>query len=354
MVNLNFRYVGFLINDTYYDFPIPIESLISEIGQPEIVSSKANTIYIWHEVGLRAFAKEKGKVDGIEVPFVKAEHRNAPRSVFSGTITISDDYDPMTYYEINKEDRVKLWPEDPYGAFAFCDVCVWYGMRDGKLESLTIRAYSEEESIDTLAVDPQFAYLEDIWTNWKGNILEFVDKQNKYYNLKPGITQEELNAVLSSSEELTLPAELINFYKGGDVYWNAVTSVFGFNVNGWIYDLLPFEKIVEEWEEVNGVIDEDEEVEEELIAEFDKKLKCRGYVNKHWIPIAEGRNGDYLLYDTDPSESGVYGQIIELQNESWQRNVVASSLKELIENEIVYTKANSDEKFEFVLENGAF
>jgi cell wall assembly regulator SMI1 len=68
------------------------------------------------------------------------------------------------------------------------------------------------------------------------------------------------------------------------------------------------------------------------------------------VPFAEGRNGDYLLYDTDPSEQGDFGQIIELQNESWQRNVVAESLEALLKNEIALIKAGKKD-FTFILES---
>lgn len=67
-----------------------------------------------------------------------------------------------------------------------------------------------------------------------------------------------------------------------------------------------------------------------------------------------GRNGDYLLIDTDPSEKGTFGQIIELQNEGWTRSVVASSLEELITQEIEIIKSEGNNRFGFIQENGKF
>ncbi|PWB22398.1 SMI1/KNR4 family protein [Flavobacterium sp. HTF] len=60
-------------------------------------------------------------------------------------------------------------------------------------------------------------------------------------------------------------------------------------------------------------------------------------------------NGDYLVYDTDPAEKGKLGQIIELQNESWERNIVADSLEELIQNEINNLKSATPQHFDFII-----
>jgi cell wall assembly regulator SMI1 len=56
-----------------------------------------------------------------------------------------------------------------------------------------------------------------------------------------------------------------------------------------------------------------------------------------------------LLYDTDPASKGKFGQIIELQNESWDRNIVADSLEELIQNEIHNLKSGKIEHFDFIV-----
>lgn len=78
-------------------------------------------------------------------------------------------------------------------------------------------------------------------------------------------------------------------------------------------------------------------------------IKTCLYANPKWIPFATGRNGDYLLYDMDPGEKGTYGQIIELQNESWKRKVIAKSFTTLIENEIELIKKGHLKKYDFIL-----
>jgi cell wall assembly regulator SMI1 len=63
------------------------------------------------------------------------------------------------------------------------------------------------------------------------------------------------------------------------------------------------------------------------------------------LPFADGDNGDYLLFDTDPSELGTYGQIILLENETWERVVIANSLEELIKSQIEKVKKENQKIF---------
>ena len=52
------------------------------------------------------------------------------------------------------------------------------------------------------------------------------------------------------------------------------------------------------------------------------------------------------------SEQEKYGQIIELQNESWERNVISSSLEDFIQINIDQLKKPDDIRYEFILDNG--
>ena len=52
------------------------------------------------------------------------------------------------------------------------------------------------------------------------------------------------------------------------------------------------------------------------------------------------------------SEQEKYGQIIELQNESWERNVISSSLEDFIQIDIDQLKKHDDIRYEFILDNG--
>ena len=52
------------------------------------------------------------------------------------------------------------------------------------------------------------------------------------------------------------------------------------------------------------------------------------------------------------SEQEKYGQIIELQNESCERSVIASSLEDFIQINIDQLKKPDDIRYAFILDNG--
>lgn len=354
MIQFDFTLRGFEINRQTYSFPIAKEELFTLFGEPEVFVGEYNDIFIWHIVGIRAFSKDRININTIEVNYKVEDYPTAVKSAFIGQLELNGEADPMEYYNNHKKERTKLWDTDDTGAFVFNDVSVWYNIREGKLSSLSLQAYEavEAETVALLMVDENYEYLEAVWYEWKKVIENRVGADNKYYNPTHGITQEQLDAVVEQLDEVELPTILVNFYKIGNVKWNAVTSAISLQVNGWDYDLLPFDKIADEWEEINELFDD--EVDECTVADYDTQLKCTGYANPKWIPFAEGKNGDYLLIDTDPSDTGTYGQIIELQNESWQRTVIAFCLEELIFREIESLEGEMTEHQQFIIDNGTF
>lgn len=52
------------------------------------------------------------------------------------------------------------------------------------------------------------------------------------------------------------------------------------------------------------------------------------------------------------SEQEKYAQIIELKNESWERNVITSSLDDFIQINIDQLKKPDDIRYTFILDNG--
>ena len=52
------------------------------------------------------------------------------------------------------------------------------------------------------------------------------------------------------------------------------------------------------------------------------------------------------------SEQKKYGQVIELQNESWEKSIIASSLEDSIQINIDQLKKSDDIRYEFILDNG--
>ncbi|MGL6034726.1 MAG: SMI1/KNR4 family protein, partial [Acinetobacter johnsonii] len=66
------------------------------------------------------------------------------------------------------------------------------------------------------------------------------------------------------------------------------------------------------------------------------------------------KNRDYIfsMLTIISSEQEKYAQIIELQNESWERNVISSSLEDFIQINIDQLKKSDDIRYAFILDNG--
>lgn len=192
--------------------------------------------------------------------------------------------------------------------------------------------------------------LSQLFTNWIDLIHKIVPEHNPYFNLTSGISEMEIEAHKTLENGLEIPVDLIHLYKIYNVKYHPVTAAFQFFINDFEYDLIPFENIKKEWEGIQNLYFGDS-LEEGNLENFDPKVNADDYANPRWIPFADGKNGDYLLFDTDPSELGTYGQIIELQNESWERNVVANSLEELFQNQIDLLQSGNSNLFEFILKN---
>lgn len=258
------------------------------------------------------------------------------------------------YLDENGEAIVQWQGDENAGDFEF--KCVKHAMykaldklkkENDEIEFENDETPTEAKTDTPLPVDEKYRHLEKCCKEWIDGVTKIVSRENDYCNLTHGITQDDIKRHVQIDESIFVPDELINFYKIQNVKYNPVTSAFSFVVNNWNYDLIPFEDIASEWEDIQDL--QFENNEELDLSQYSEKVKAGNYANPNWIPFATGRNGDYLLYDTDPSEKGTYGQIIELQNESWERNVIANSLSELIQNEINLIRNGNIEKFDFIL-----
>ncbi|MFW2124744.1 SMI1/KNR4 family protein, partial [Acinetobacter ursingii] len=125
-----------------------------------------------------------------------------------------------------------------------------------------------------LKLDTGFEYYSTLWGNWLYAIQSYVPSYNRFYNLTYGIQQHDIDEQQSLFEG-KLPTSLINFYKVHNVYWDAVTSVFQFHVNGWGYDLLPFSRLYEIWENIMELNEDFEDIDT-TDENFDIKIKCKG------------------------------------------------------------------------------
>lgn len=203
-----------------------------------------------------------------------------------------------------------------------------------------------------LDIDARFNYLIGLWNEWITAILQYVPTDNEYFNLKFGITDQERQRFMTIQGELSVPDELVAFYQIYDVDYAVIASPFSFEVAGGEYDLIPFRDIKKQWT-FNQNLNIDDEPNPEII-DFSPKVtipKGYDYASPAWIPIAEDKGGNFLLYDTQPSSQGKYGQIIELINETWERNVVADSLADLLRFQLDEIQQQGEARFEFILED---
>ncbi|UPZ15299.1 SMI1/KNR4 family protein [Flavobacterium humidisoli] len=346
MTKLELSKTGFQINNINIEFPIDITVLKQALGDFRYTKKQYNHIYTWDDQGIMAFSKEGDKVESLAVEFEVREYDYCAKSIFTGEF-IFDGQELFQYYDDNKNQLVKLFKGDRSGAFILNGISVWFDKEDGKITSLSISASEEKEKKITAPIDPEFKLFEPLWQEWISEINKIVSTNNDYYNLTEGISEEDIQEHIELEDEITIPPALINFYKVKNVNYDPVTAVFQFGVNNWSYDLIPFEDIAEEWNSIQDLQFDEEDLPEQEI-DFEK-INTNNYANPKWIPFATGRNGDYLLYDTDPASKGKFGQIIELQNESWDRNIVADSLEELIQNEIRNLKSGKIEHFDFIV-----
>lgn len=336
----------FKINTSVVSFPIPINILTDVLGASRHVTLEHNTVYTWDDLGLMAYSKNGQVVEGIVLALQPQRYEFSPKQMFSGNI-IFDGHEAVKYYTANRDKRVKLFKADTGGALVLNGTSLWFDVDDGQIQAIEVSSYEDPASISPakpLPVDLAFKYLEPLWADWITATTELVAEDNQYYNLTHGISAEDISKNTQLAE-FEMPQELLNFYKIHNVDYNAVTATYSFFINGWQYDLLPFAQIREEWLAIQDLANETIAAEHRA---YSTKVNATTYANAGWIPLAEGRNGDYLLYDTDPSKLGSVGQIIELQNEAWTREVVADSLAQLVRNDIALIK-RCEKDFSFIL-----
>lgn len=348
MTKLELSKTDFQINGTTIEFPIDITVLKQVLGDYRYTKKEYNHLYTWDNLGIIAFSKKGIKAEGLMLELKCSKYDYCAKNPFNGEF-IFDNQPLFDFYKTNKNQLVKLFKGDKSGAFVLNGISVWFSKDDDEITALDISAYEEiiKEPKTQVIVDDEFKILEPLWREWIEEINKIVSPDNDYYNLTDGITKEDIKKHSVLEDGIKIPPALQNFYKIQNVEYDAVTSAFQFLIHNWTYELIPFKDIKEEWESIQDLqFDEDDLPELEI--DFDK-LKSDNYTNPKWIPFATARNGDYLLYDTDPASKGKFGQIIELQNESWERNIVAESLKELIQNEINNLKTGKVEHFDFII-----
>ena len=140
-------------------------------------------------------------------------------------------------------------------------------------------------------------------------------------NLQPGASDEEFQ-LIENTLGVSLPEEMKSFYR----MYNGQVWQYGGNSFLRNLTLSPTFEIIENWKCIQEEFDPDDEVELDIGEEIKPVLW-----HSKWIPIAENGGGDYFCIDTDPSESGVVGQVIYYWHDWGNRSVEAKNLFEFIE-----------------------
>lgn len=141
-------------------------------------------------------------------------------------------------------------------------------------------------------------------------------------NLQPSATVEEFQ-LIESTLGVQLPEEMKSFYSvyNGQV-WDLGVEPFVRNLT-----LSPISEIINNWEFLQEEFDPDDGL---LDINYGAEVKPILW-NKKWIPIADNGGGDYLCLDTDPTEVGVFGQVLYFYHDYGNRSIEAKNLYEFIE-----------------------
>jgi cell wall assembly regulator SMI1 len=202
------------------------------------------------------------------------------------------------------------------------------------------------------------AFYAQLWQNWINAITQFVPKENKFFNLVDGITEADITTLqMKKNRKIpwTLPKSLIDFYKIHNVKgYSQFDSVFIFDIRSedYSYQLYPFDRLVELYGNMLWIQSDGDEayIPDEALPE---EVQSIHRLNHFWIPFATTGDGDYLVFDTDPTTKGTFGQIIEVTCESAETNIIAHSLEELLQIQIAKLPDSGQKLYEWYIERDA-
>ena len=86
-------------------------------------------------------------VETVDVVFEPEDYEHSPEKVFTGELLLNGT-DIKEYYINNKDKRVKLWDDDPNGAFVFNNHSLWLDIEDGVFNTVSIEAYTKRRGKD--------------------------------------------------------------------------------------------------------------------------------------------------------------------------------------------------------------
>jgi hypothetical protein len=125
MLKIQISDQSFLINQTPFQFPIPIADLKKILGEPREIQAKQNYVLTWDDLGLTAFSKDKRQVETSMMHYRASRYKFDPKSPFSGELTLNDE-DAIAFRQNKKERTVKMFKGDDGGAAILNGISVWY------------------------------------------------------------------------------------------------------------------------------------------------------------------------------------------------------------------------------------
>jgi len=207
------------IDGSSLTMPIPLQTLKDILGDaPAVFKGKYNTVYTWHDLGIRAYSNDKIDVQALGIDLLKHRQYNfTPSSLYTGKLKIGDhDY---TTIKVQRKDKYDDSMEIRLGAnHIFIDLT-----EAGGIASVEISEVKAPEPIE----DPDRYKFIAI----AGEKIEFAD-----FNFKLAVIQ-----VLMYEKELLKPAfdifEFAKRYREREI-----------DVNSEGYDIIPevreyFEKL---------------------------------------------------------------------------------------------------------------
>ncbi len=164
--------------------------------------------------------------------------------------------------------------------------------------------------------------MEVIWQRIKAWLK--TNAPEVYEDLQSGADEDE---IFEAEEYLKIkfPEDFRNSLK---IHNGQKGSEDKFLIDG--FELLSLEKIMEEWDALDELIKSGDF--EEIKSTSKGNAIKDDWWNPKWIPFTHSGSGDYYCLDLAPGPEGKTGQIISIWKDLLDRDLVANSFKELLEN----------------------
>lgn len=186
------------IDGNHFTLPVLLQTLKDILGIPAVFNGKHNTVYTWHDLGVRAYSNDKENVQALGLDFQKSRtYKFTPASLYIGNFKIGDqDYTSLKIQRKDKyDDSTEITVGNNHLFIEFNE--------DDVITAIEISEVKPPESIE----DPDRYRFTPI----TGEKIEFKD-----FNFKLAVVQ-----VLMYEKELIKPAfdifEFANRYRGREI-----------------------------------------------------------------------------------------------------------------------------------------